>query len=58
MAHLRGVLGGLERHQDLGVRIGPRDLQDAGFDGVRLLAARVEGVGQGNSAPGVDRAAG
>jgi hypothetical protein len=47
IAHLRGFLGALERHQDLGLRIGPRDLQDAGFEGVHLLAAQVESAGKG-----------
>lgn len=47
MAHLRGFLSALERHQDFGLRISPRDLRDAGFEGVGLVAAEAEETGTG-----------
>ena len=47
MAHLRGLLDGLQRHQDLGVRLGPSDLEDAGFDGARLISAQMDDAGDG-----------
>jgi len=41
LAALRGYLAGMVAHQDLGTRIGPRDLTAAGFSGVRLASATV-----------------
>jgi hypothetical protein len=47
LEELRFYLAGVVAHQDLGTQLGPRDLERAGFTGVRLVGADVEEPAEG-----------
>jgi len=47
IAELRAYLAGMMRDQEMGTKVGPRDLERSGFAGVRLMAAELEEEARG-----------